>query len=200
MTLVVVGFFLLCAAAMWVGWRRRAAAQRARYAPFPSLPPSDDGADGAGGADLGEPIASMTGIYVATTAAGRWQDRIVAHGVGWRGPATLRRHPEGVVVNRHGARDLFIAADAIRDVTTARGMAGKVMGTDGLLVITWQHGDTEVDTGFRGDDRGAYADWIAALRPARPAELTTGTADTTPARCTTRASHHDSSDDKGETQ
>ncbi len=178
MTLLVVGFFLLCAAAMWVGWRRRAAAQRARYAPFPPVPPADD---------LGEPIAAMDGIYVATTAAGRWQDRIVAHGVGWRGPATLRRHPAGVVVNRGGARDLFIATDAIRDITTARGMAGKVMGTDGLLVITWQHGDTEVDTGFRGDDRGAYAEWIAALRPAQPAELTT----------------HDSSDsseNKGETQ
>ncbi len=196
MTLVVVGFFLLCAAAMWVGWRRRAAAQRARYAPFPPVPSSDDGVD------LGEPIATMTGIYVATTAAGRWQDRIVAHGVGWRGPATLRRHPAGVVVNRGGARDLFIAADAIRDVTTARGMAGKVMGTDGLLVITWQHGDTEVDTGFRGDDRGAYADWIAALRPARPAELTTDTTASTAsaASATTQASHHDFSDDKGETQ
>lgn len=191
MTLLVIGFFLLCAGAMWVGWRRKAAAQRARYAPFPTAPPADDGVG------LGEPIATMTGIYVATTAAGRWQERIVAHGVGWRGPATLRRHPAGVVVDRGGARDLFIAADAIRDVTTARGMAGKVMGTDGLLVITWQHGDTEVDTGFRGDDRGAYADWIAALRPERPAALATGSPTATaPAAPTT----HDSSDDKGETQ
>ncbi|MFB9725563.1 transporter [Haloechinothrix salitolerans] len=194
MTLVVVGFFLLCATAMWVGWRRKAAAQRARYAPFPLVPPADDGVD------LGEPIASMDGIYVATTAAGRWQDRIVAHGVGWRGPATLRRHRAGVVVSRGGARDLFIAADAIRDVTTARGMAGKVMGTDGLLVITWQHGDTEVDTGFRGDDRGTYADWIAALRPARPAELATSAATDTAASAATPASPSDSSDDKGETQ
>lgn len=192
MTLLVIGFFLLCAAAMWWGWRRKAAAQRARYAPFPPVPAADD---------LGEPIAAMSGIYVATTVAGRWQERIVAHGVGWRGPATLRRHPAGVVVNRGGARDLFIATEAIRDVTTARGMAGKVMGTDGLLVITWQHGDTEVDTGFRGDDRGAYADWIAALRPERPAELAANLA-TESATATAKAAPatHDSSDDKGETQ
>ena len=155
MTLLVVAFFLLCAAAMWLGWRRKAAAQRADHPDFPPVPD-----------DLGAPDAAMTGRYVATTTAGRWQDRIVAHGVGMRGPATLRRHPAGVVVARDGARDLFIPAAAIRDVKTTRGMAGKVMGTEGLLVITWRHGDTEVDTGFRGDDQGAYQDWIAVLRPA----------------------------------
>lgn len=152
LTLAVLAFFLLCVGAMWLGWRRKTAAHNAEFAPFPEIP-----------ADLGEPLDEATGIYVATTRAGHWQQRIVAHGIGMRGPATLRRFAAGVAVDRHGARGFLIPAESVVAVRTANAMAGKVMGIDGLLVITWRHGDTEVDTGFRGDDMGQYAHWIETL-------------------------------------
>lgn len=152
LTLAVVAFFALCVVGMWLGWRRKAREQDA-LTPFPELP-----------ADLGKPTAELEGIYVATTYAGRWQDRIVAGGVGMRGPATLRRYDAGIAVDRHGATSYLIPADAVVDVHTATGMAGKVMGTEALLVVTWRHGDTTLDTGFRGDDIAAYDTWISAER------------------------------------
>jgi len=148
LTLLVLAVFLLGVWAMWLGWRRKAREQSVLYPPFPDVPE-----------DLGPELAEMDGVYVATTPHGRWQDRIVARGVGMRGPATLRRHDSGVVVERHGARSFFIPASAITEVGTARRMAGKVMGIDGLLVITWRLGDALLDTGFRGDDMGAYPEW-----------------------------------------
>lgn len=152
LTLLVLAVFLLGVWGMWLGWRRKAREQSARYAPFPQVPEADD---------LGQELAATDGVYVATTPHGRWQDRIVTRGVGMRGPATLRRYDGGVVVERHGARSFFIPASAITEVTTARKMAGKVMGTDGLLVITWRLGDELLDTGFRGDDMDVYPEWTS---------------------------------------
>lgn len=148
LTLLVLAFFALCAWGMWRGWRRQAREQSARIAPFPDVPEQ-----------LGPERDVLRGIYVATTRSGRWQDRIVTRGVGMRGPATLRRYDEGVVVERDGAPSFFVPAGSLRQTTTARGMAGKVMGTDALLVLTWQHDGAEFDTGFRGD-RDAYASWL----------------------------------------
>jgi hypothetical protein len=46
-------------------------------------------------------------------------------------------------------------------------MVGKWVGGDGLAVITWQLGDTLVDTGFRLDRR-ADQDRLLALDPSTP--------------------------------
>lgn len=151
LTLLVLAVFLLALWAMWRGWRRKAREQSARFDPFPEVPD-----------DLGPQLAVTKGLYVATTVSGRWQERIVTRGVGMRGPATLRRHERGIVVDRDGAVGFFIPAEAVTDIRTGQKMAGKVMGTDGLLVITWQLGDELVDTGFRGDDVDVYPDWISS--------------------------------------
>lgn len=153
LTLLVLAFFLLGVWGMRRGWRRKAREQSVVYDPFPEIP-----------ADIeGDPLDTAKGIYVATTDAGRWQERIVARGTGMRGPATLGRYATGVVVDRDGAAGFFIPAESIVDVKTAKGMAGKVMGTPGLLVITWRLGERTVDTGFRGDDIAAYPRWIEGL-------------------------------------
>ena len=154
LTLLVLAVFLLGVWGMWLGWRRKAREQSARYAPFPQVPEADD---------LGQELAATDGVYVATTPHGRWQDRIVTRGVGMRAPATVRRYDSGVVVERHGAPSFFIPASAITEVTTARKMAGKVIGTDGLLVITWQHGDRLIDSGFRSDHAAEHTEWVDAL-------------------------------------
>lgn len=152
LTLAVLAVFALALWGMRRGWQRKAREQSARYAPFPAVPD-----------DPGEELAEAEGLYVATTPTGRWQERIVTRGVGMRGPATLHRYAAGVHVDRNGANGFFIPAESIEDVHTGPKMAGKVMGIDGLLVITWRNGDEVLDTGFRGDDRGAYPEWIEAL-------------------------------------
>lgn len=153
LTLLVLACFALLVWAMWRGWRRQALDQSLAYDPFPEIP-----------ADLPDAeLGAASGIYVATTKAGRWQERIVTRGVGMRGPATLRRYEAGVVVERHGAKSFFIPAESITAVNTGKAVAGKVMGTDALLVITWQLGEAHVDTGFRGDDISVYGPWIESL-------------------------------------
>ncbi|SNR51399.1 hypothetical protein SAMN06265360_10856 [Haloechinothrix alba] len=159
LSMLMLAVFLLLAAGMWWGWRRQAREDGSRYAPFPEVPEQLD-ADAA--------RDSVTGVYVATTSAGHWQDRIVARGVGMRSSATLRRYTAGVVVARTGAPSFFIPSESLVDARTSKGMAGKVMGVDGLLVITWRLGDALVDTGFRADDKSVYARWIHALRAAAP--------------------------------
>lgn len=172
LTLLVIGLFLLVAFGMWRGWRRKAREQSVRYAPFPEVPEHLADPEVARGAG---PRDTATGIYVATTRSGHWQDRIVTRGAGVRGPATLRRYTAGVVVDRDGAPGFFIPAESLVDAKTAKAMAGKVMGTNGLLVITWRLGETLVDTGFRGDDISVYPQWIHALLAMAPPEDSNGT-------------------------
>ncbi|HVV13056.1 transporter [Amycolatopsis sp.] len=152
LVLVVLAFFLLAVWGMRLGWRRKARSQSARVAPFPEVPE-----------EPGEPLLEAPGLYVSTTTAGDWQDRIVTRGMGLRGRAVLRRYPRGVEVDRAGAPGYWIPEESIVDIKRGSAIAGKVMGSDSLLIITWRLGEVELDTGFRGDDHGVYPQWIESL-------------------------------------
>jgi len=149
LTLLVVVFFGLCVWGMWRGWRRQAREQSVEFPPFPAVP-----------GDPGPVLGEVRGSYVATTRAGRWQERVVTRGVGLRGAATLRRYADGIEVDRDGAVGFWIPRDRVTGLDTTSGMAGKVMGTRSLLVITWRLGDSLLDTGFKADDISAYAEWL----------------------------------------
>jgi len=156
LTLVVFAIFVLGLWGMRRSWRRRARSQSAQLPPFPSTP--------ADPVVLGEELLPENkGLYVSTTTAGDWQDRIVTRGVGMRGRAVLRLYASGVEIDRAGAPGFFIPRESIVEVKRASRIAGKVMGTDSLLVITWRLGETELDTGFRGDDLDVYPQWIEGL-------------------------------------
>jgi len=80
----------------------------------------------------------------------------------------LTRYPEGILLERSGATPIWIPQDAIAAIRTERGLAGKVVPgrgntetATGILAIRWRlPSGTEIDTGFRGDDRSEYARWI----------------------------------------
>ncbi|MER6875102.1 transporter, partial [Amycolatopsis sp. NPDC000673] len=74
-----------------------------------------------------------------------------------------RLHPDGVAVERGGLPDFWIPRASITGIRRDSRLAGKVTGTDVLLVITWRLGDVELDTGFRGDDLDDYPLWIEKL-------------------------------------
>jgi hypothetical protein len=156
LTLVIVVVFLVCLGGMWLGWRRKARSQSVRVPPFPDLPD-----------ELGELVlAEATGLYVSTTTAGHWQDRIVTRSAGLRGNATLRLYAGGIEVDRSGAPSFWIPAASLVDAHRDKAIAGKVMGSDSLLIITWKAGETLLDTGFRGDDLDVYPQWIEEVRTA----------------------------------
>lgn len=153
LTLIVLACFALALWGMRAGWRRKAREQSARVPPFPELP-----------AEPGEAELEAGGIYVGTTTAGNWQDRIVTRKAGMRGRADLRLHPGGIAVARVGAPGFWIPRESIVDARMGRAIAGKVMGTPGLLLISWRAGDVELDTGFRADDPDVYPQWTEKVR------------------------------------
>jgi hypothetical protein len=160
LTVLVILLFLLCVAGMWWGWRNRARRQAAVLPPLPEMPGWWDG-----GQRPGEPLLpGATGVYVGTTMAGQWQNRVAIGDIGFRSAAKLELFPTGLLIDRTGATPLWIPADAVADARTDRALAGKVMGIDGLLVVRWRLGDHELDSGFRGDDKDSYGEWVRALR------------------------------------
>jgi hypothetical protein len=134
--LILLALYLL----MWRGWRRRAARQ-ADVPPLPERPK-------ALSADV---IPPVRGVYVSSTTAGDWLDRIVVRDLGVRSRAVMHVTGAGVSFDREGASDVFIPAAWLRGVRREGGMAGKFVGRDGLIVITWELGDRMLDTGFRPD-------------------------------------------------
>ncbi|MFF3565528.1 hypothetical protein ACFYXS_36385 [Streptomyces sp. NPDC002574] len=153
----VVGLLLFIALVYWLmrqGWKWRGTLQ----GDVPALPTAPE--------EQGEPrpvLLTMDGRYHGSTTAGQWLDRIVAHGLGVRSRAELTLTDRGVDVVRTGAPDFFIPAGALRGARLDKGIAGKVLTEGGLLVITWAHGDREIDSGFRSDRSAEHIAWVEAL-------------------------------------
>lgn len=156
LTLAMVAVVLVIFAGLWWGWRNRAR----RQGDIPALPV----VPAVSGALLSPPLA---GVYVSTTRAGSWQDRVVVHGLGRRATATLNLAEDGVLIDRVGEDPIFLPMHAITAVDTAPGIAGKVMGMPaGVLVLTWRNGEALLDSGFRSDDPDRQDEWLLAAQNA----------------------------------
>jgi hypothetical protein len=157
--LVLVALVVVVYLAMWRGWRGRAA--KHDLPPLVPTPPV---------AELPEPKLAGGARYFGTTTSGDWLDRVVAHGLGARSSCRLNLSAEGLDVVRL-AGSFRIPADALRGARHDQGIAGKVVPPHGVLVVTWQHGDLTLDTGFRLTDEAvgdkgvteAHNLWIRAI-------------------------------------
>ncbi len=167
-SLVMAGLVALLIAvliqAMIRGWRRRAERQAHIVGTLPSLPDT-----------VGPVTVSATaGLYVGSTLAPHWNDRVAAGGLGFRAKAVLSRYPEGIMMQRKGSEPIWIPDESILDIRTEKNLAGKVIpggrsgaagsktpSYEGILAIRWRlPTGTEIDTGFRADDRRAYSKWF----------------------------------------
>jgi hypothetical protein len=147
--LILFGVLALAYLGMWRGWRRRA--RRHDVPPLVEVP--------------GEPVAAVlqgSGRYFGTTTAGDWLDRVVARRLGSRSPCELALGDAGVDVVRP-AGSFRIPASALRGARLARGIAGKVVPPHGVLVLTWQHGDLLLDSGFRLVDPAQHESWVETV-------------------------------------
>ncbi|MER8067902.1 hypothetical protein ABTZ59_06290 [Streptomyces sp. NPDC094034] len=150
----VVGLLLFIAFVYWLmrqGWKWRGSLQ----SDLPELPGVPE--------TPGVAKLSMSGRYHGSTTAGQWLDRIVAHGLGARSRVELTLTDAGLEVVRPGANDFFIPADRLREARLDKGIAGKVLAEGGLLIVTWQHGDGLIDSGFRSDHSAEHTAWVEAI-------------------------------------
>lgn len=136
------------------GWKGRAERQAELIGTLPSMP------DCVGPAV----IAPTRGLYLGCTIAPSWLERVNVGDLGYRCRAVLTRYPEGILVERSGTGPIWIPAESVTGVRTELGLAGKVLPGNGILVIRWRlPSGTEIDTGFRGDDRGDYTRWTTGV-------------------------------------
>ncbi|GAA2460706.1 MULTISPECIES: PH-like domain-containing protein [Streptomyces] len=150
----VAGLLLFIALVYWLmrqGWKWRGSLQSG----LPDLPTAPEAP--------GTARLTMSGRYHGSTTAGQWLDRIVAHGLGTRSRVELTLTDEGLEVVRPGARDFFVPAGRLRGARLDKGIAGKVLAEGGLLVVTWEHGDTLIDSGFRSDRAAEHTTWVETL-------------------------------------
>ena len=161
------------------GWRRRAQRQEELVGALPAMP------DQVGAAV----IPPTRGLYVGSTLAPNWLERVNAGDLGYRCKAVLTRYQEGILLERFGAGPIWMPHESVAGVRTERGLAGKVLPTKGIpgtsesaggiLVIRWRlPSGTVLDTGFRGDDRGDYARWTNQAGQAGTGQAGTGQAGT----------------------
>jgi hypothetical protein len=136
---------------MMRGWLHRAQRQAQLIGTLPQLP------DTVGPAL----IPATKGLYVGSTLAPSWLDRIAVGDLGYRAKAVLTRYPEGIMLQRTGAGPIWIPDDSIEAIRTEKGIAGKAMTHEGILAIRWRlPSGAEIDTGFRADDRRVYDQWL----------------------------------------
>jgi hypothetical protein len=172
-TLIFAGVVVVAIAfviqAMMRGWRERARRQAAIIGMLPPAPET-----------VGAPIVEPTrGVYVGCTLAPDWHNRVAVGDLGYRSKAVLTRYPEGIMVQRSGASPIWIPQESITAVRTERGIVGKVVPPglnsrraardadrnatphEGILAIRWRlPSGTEIDLGFRGNDRSEHARWL----------------------------------------
>ncbi|MGV0812503.1 transporter [Mycolicibacterium boenickei] len=136
---------------MMRGWLHRTQRQAQLIGTLPALP------DTVGAAT----IPATKGMYVGTTLVPHWNDKVAAGDLGFRAKAVLTRYPEGIMMQRSGAGPIWIPAESITAIRTERGIAGKALTYDGILAIRWRlPSGTEIDTGFRADNRAEYDRWL----------------------------------------
>ena len=151
MAALIVVVIAVAIQAMMRGWRHRAERQAALIGALPSMPVT-----------VGPAVIPATkGLYVGSTLAPHWNDRVAVGDLGYRAKAVLTRYPEGIMLQRTGASPIWIPHDSIAAVRTEKSIAGKAMTHEGILAIRWRlPSGTEIDTGFRADDRREYAHWL----------------------------------------
>jgi hypothetical protein len=154
LAVVLAGLYLL----MLKGWRSRQ--RRQGFLPAPPAPPADP-------AQL--VVGAVPGVFVGTTFAGRWLDRVAVHGLSNRSNAWLSIATDGVHIEREGEPEVYLPFDAIDDAASGDALAGKVIGPGGLLILTWRLGDSVLTSAFRADDHGQHTRLADAVRAHLPA-------------------------------
>lgn len=151
--LVVIGILAVAVVLMALGWRNR----RKRQASLDVVPVPPT--------EIGEELARVKVLYVATTLAEQPLERVVVGGLGFRAKAELRIVRGGIVLDLAGSAPAFIALEEIRGVGLASWTIDKGVDQDGLVFVRWELGGTAVDSYLRADDPDRLLALLTELSP-----------------------------------
>lgn len=103
----------------------------------------------------GPEIAAFSVLHVATTMHNHPLERVWTAPLAYRAKTTLRLLRDGVLMELTGEGDVGIPADRIVGVSRATWTIDKAVDPEGLIVISWESGDTVFDTYLRSVDQPA---------------------------------------------
>ncbi len=148
---LVVGVFLL----MLRSWRRRVA----RQAPLGALatPPA------------GIAFATLEGLHLGTTFAGRPLDRVAVTPLGFRARGLVLVRPDGVELQLDGAGPVFIPVADLIGHGRATWTIDRGVEEDGLNRISWRLHGTSLDSYFRMREPDGFDDAVDRLIAERSA-------------------------------
>lgn len=111
-------------------------------------------------------VLSFDGLYVATTVADKPMDRIPVGPLSFRAKAKFSLHPEGVVVGAQGETPILLDAKGGIQAGLATWTIDRVVEPEGLVMIRWNLGGTEVDSYLRITEThpNAIVDAVNSLR------------------------------------
>ena len=142
--IICIALVALCIYGMWHGWRSRLVRQANMFGSLKEVPER----------------------YEGLTADAAF--RVGFDSLGFKSKSTLLIYPDSIIFTRNGAKDLWIPAKKLAVITTDRGMAGKVVEKNGLVVIGWTLDGHRVQTGFRtryAEDKQAVLQELRRIAP-----------------------------------
>lgn len=95
------------------------------------------------------PLLSFQGLYVATTLMNQPMDRVPVGPLSYRAKAQFAVHPEGVVVSAQGETPVLLSSAGGIEAGLATWTIDRVVEPEGLVMIRWNLGGTEVDSYLR---------------------------------------------------
>jgi hypothetical protein len=108
----------------------------------------------------GQPAALLagpvSGLFVGTTFAEHWLDRVAVHHLSDRTSGALSVAEDGVHVERDPLPELYLPWTSLDSAEVETGLGGKVVST-GMLLLTWRLGGRRLRTAFRAGDRSEHA-------------------------------------------
>ena len=153
---------LLAVVALWLlmlkGWRGRV--RRQGDLPPPPVPPAVPGH---------VVVGATPGLFVGTTFADDWLDRVAVHDLAHRAAGWLRLDSDGVHLEREGLPELYLPYEVVERAHLGDALAGKVLGKNALLLLDWRLGGSLLTSGFRPDDLGSSRRLLDALQAQLPA-------------------------------